>query len=354
MALRARGTELTFLASPWVSTQIYTVILSAFFFGITVAVTAATLFFLLRNGLSRRSPKIQLVSVLLLFVSTLLFFLFTTVYDIFISDGTVWWRACCVLWPGNIWVRCVCFLSLASTLGLGLVETYKSALPFPDTQAYDYTAQLYARDRFGTAAFTVSLANNVIATALIAFKAWRHARMLKAALGSGSRKSRALRILSLLIESGAVYCALGLFIFISAVSRSAVADDTSVPVVGYTTITSVLLRGCLVYVIGLYPMLITVIVRHKHSQLANCHPDRTGAGDSIVFAWPAAADSKASAAHAVISLSPVGLEASREEGHSKCGSAGELVLPRPCSTYVSAMSGERVLDLRRRQDQFDA
>ncbi|KAH9938882.1 uncharacterized protein BXZ73DRAFT_99944 [Epithele typhae] len=389
MASQRRGPELQFLASPWVSTQVYIVILSAFFFGITVAVTSVTVFLLLRGGLTRRSHKIQLLSVLLLFVSTLLFFLFTTVYNvnlytfnvqwdieaplasiisdvesrwgehaqrvqsgvvtacltinIFISDATVWWRAC-MLWPRNALVRCMCFLLLASTLGIGLVETYTSALSLPNFVAYDYQAQLYTRDGFGTIAFVLSLTNNVVATALIAFKAWRHARILRAALGAGNKKSRAVKMLSLLIESGVIYCVVWLFIVISAIRIPTTANDTSVRAVGYATSASILLRGCLVYVIGLYPMLIVVIVRLKHSQLDNVHSEASGT--SIRFGWPEAC-SRQDVEPAIISIprmGPLGEHEFKPDSSSH-------TLTRPSSVYVSAMSGEKVADLRRRQDR---
>ena len=37
-------------------------------------------------------------------------------YQVIISDAVVWWRACAI-WSGNQWVRVLCAITLAGTLG---------------------------------------------------------------------------------------------------------------------------------------------------------------------------------------------------------------------------------------------
>ena len=83
--------------------------------------------------------------------------------------------------------------------------------------------ELYAVDRFGTVCMFLSFASNVMATSLIGWKAWYdspappggiqytndshrvHRQILKETLSMSTRNSRALSLLSLLIESGTGY-----------------------------------------------------------------------------------------------------------------------------------------------------
>ncbi|PIL26809.1 hypothetical protein GSI_11070 [Ganoderma sinense ZZ0214-1] len=63
----------------------------------------------------------------------------------------------------------------------------------------------------GLAACVLSLATNLLATLLVGYKAWRMRRRLRgfllAKVQVGGTRSRTWKVLSLLVESGAVYCA---------------------------------------------------------------------------------------------------------------------------------------------------
>lgn len=54
--------------------------------------------------------------------------------------------------------------------------------------------------------YCLTLATNISATALIAYKAWRHRCSIKEHLCDGNARTRVEKVLSLLVESGAIYC----------------------------------------------------------------------------------------------------------------------------------------------------
>ena len=152
----------------------------------------------------------------------------------------MWWRACliwrhkAVYWTGPILVVLtlgMCHLSPFSSLGLlndstlplGLAAIGVS-LNHPGTLMSIYF--IFGADRFSTAGAALSLATNLAATTLIAYKAWwvssllpspddefmamwrahrSHRRRLRRYLGADNAQTRVLKVLVLLVESGSVY-----------------------------------------------------------------------------------------------------------------------------------------------------
>lgn len=105
-----------------------------------------------------------------------------------ISDVIVTWRAW-VLWPCNRWVQVVLGLCvLGDIVGLVLGGVVSLSAGFPGAVA--------------------SLATNVITTALISWKAWRHHKDIKVHLGAYVRRTRVEKTLLVFIESGLVYALL--------------------------------------------------------------------------------------------------------------------------------------------------
>jgi len=62
-----------------------------------------------------------------------------------------------------------------------------------------------------TASFTLSYATNTICTCFIMYKAWMYRRSMSQFLGSARRRTQVEKILTLLVESGAIYLALYTF-----------------------------------------------------------------------------------------------------------------------------------------------
>ncbi|KAH9173222.1 hypothetical protein EDB89DRAFT_2228935 [Lactarius sanguifluus] len=97
-----------------------------------------------------------------------------------------------------------------------------------------------------------TLATNLISTGLIAWKAWQHRVSVRKHLGEGTGSVRVDRVFALLIESGFIYCCLWIVYLISAFNV--------MPNPGFTVMNNVLL-----FVSGLYPTLIIILVAMQRS-----------------------------------------------------------------------------------------
>ncbi|EIM79225.1 uncharacterized protein STEHIDRAFT_173208 [Stereum hirsutum FP-91666 SS1] len=116
----------------------------------------------------------------------------------FISDCVVVWRAW-VIWYDKRWIRMFLLFSLLGTAVTGsvLVVLNVREIKFDN----HYTALEW--NMLGTFGLFVT---NFGATIAIAVKAWLFRRSVKEFLNRGSSKSKVESVLTLLVESGAVYC----------------------------------------------------------------------------------------------------------------------------------------------------
>ncbi|EIM92383.1 uncharacterized protein STEHIDRAFT_164673 [Stereum hirsutum FP-91666 SS1] len=122
------------------------------------------------------------------------------------SDAVVVWR-CWLLW-GRRWR----ILIVPFVLFLGTIATTAVALTF-DLEALafytsypDQARKLYRVSVSDMVLWGLTLATNMWATSLVAYKAWRYRRSVRAFLGTGNRKTQVERLMALLVESGALYC----------------------------------------------------------------------------------------------------------------------------------------------------
>ncbi|KAH9923780.1 uncharacterized protein BXZ73DRAFT_103828 [Epithele typhae] len=182
------------------------------------------------------------------FASTMMFTI-----AMIISDAVVWWRACAV-WPGNRIVLALCVVSILASCAMGLASVAVSTL-VQDQVLY------FFGNNYGTAAVTLSLGTNVVATSLIGYKAWKHWRALRTHLRDGKSARRVLRILALLVESGAAYSILLLLISVWQGHQSMVqAGKATYAHWPLWLALDYLLTGCLAPLIATYPILIVVLV----------------------------------------------------------------------------------------------
>ncbi|KAM5538841.1 hypothetical protein V8D89_007563 [Ganoderma adspersum] len=170
--------------------------------------------------------------------------------NIVLGDAIVWWRACliwrhkAVYWTGPILV--------VLTLGLAAIG---SALNHPGTLMSVYF--IFGADAFSTAGVALSLATNLAATALIAYKAWFHRRRLKRYLGGDNTQTRVMKVLVLLVESGSVYTTILILVIILQVQEHATNSDPGI----------YFLYGCLVPLVAMYPTVIIVLTAANSSPL---------------------------------------------------------------------------------------
>ncbi|KAI0707437.1 hypothetical protein C8T65DRAFT_740370 [Cerioporus squamosus] len=215
--------------------------------------------------------------------------------NVLIGDSIVWWRAW-VLWPNSRVVRLGCIIMILLTTSTGIMNTrdacsvhaqvlHSGSEKFITTQPEIVGATsgiIFSGDVWGMAAGLCSLLTNTVATALIAYRAWEHRRIILSYLNSSSPRTQVERTLALLVESGVFYCALWLVIAVYEFSSLSPMLKGS----AYQNNFYYIMEGCLVPIIGMYPTLVIILCAvdkslHEKSQSA----DGDGArNESIVFA----------------------------------------------------------------------
>ncbi|KAF9062270.1 hypothetical protein BDP27DRAFT_1428114 [Rhodocollybia butyracea] len=124
-----------------------------------------------------------------------------------IADSVIAWRAWAV-WMDNKKVKWTLLVLILADIGITLSD---GAV---DESVLDHHLTINAIP-LDCDAFVLSLSVNVIATSLIAFRAWMHHKSMTAISISIKRKrSKAEAILLLLVESGAIYALLQLLVII--------------------------------------------------------------------------------------------------------------------------------------------
>ncbi|RPD53458.1 hypothetical protein L227DRAFT_616955 [Lentinus tigrinus ALCF2SS1-6] len=186
----------------------------------------------------------------------------STTVSVVIGDAIVWWRAW-VLWPNSRLVHLVCILMLLLTVTSGVVDIVLPAHSVaPSTRGdlgsitYDDSTQfLLSGDVWAIVVCCVSLLTNVIATALIAYRAWQHRRNIVTYLKESSPNTQVERTLALLVESGLLYC--GFWIVVTIYGTTDIFPNPTL--IGFAKGFTYVMRGCLVPLIGMYPTLIIII-----------------------------------------------------------------------------------------------
>ncbi|KAI0317257.1 hypothetical protein OF83DRAFT_166769 [Amylostereum chailletii] len=161
----------------------------------------------------------------------------STGLNLLLSDAVVMWRVY-VLWGRNKIVLISCSLSFLATAEAALFSKGQNVL----RTAYG----IY----LGTASlvtFCLSLATNMWSTALIAYKAWYYRRNIAAHIRRCSRKSMVEKVLTLLLESGALYASIQIITLAFGNLSSTITFE-------------VVLLGVLPQVSGIYPTIIVVLV----------------------------------------------------------------------------------------------
>ncbi|KAI0310733.1 hypothetical protein OF83DRAFT_1226993 [Amylostereum chailletii] len=142
---------------------------------------------------------------------------------ILISDAVVLWRAW-ILWSRNRYVQ-----ALSAHNARTICTTTVDAAPISEV----LPSATVSDDPYGAAAFALSLCTNLWSTTLVAYKAWRHWRTVKAHLQRGNIRTRTEKVMSLLLESGTVYGLLWVCVGFSS-TQCSLTIYKQIFVVGYT------------------------------------------------------------------------------------------------------------------------
>ncbi|KAH9938870.1 uncharacterized protein BXZ73DRAFT_99932 [Epithele typhae] len=293
-------------------------VVSSALFGFTTAVALWCIYTLVNRGFKERSIQILLLTTCALYGSTLGFFVCATVYvfmvnhldfavtndlvrcnpfqstcanspnhsdlssivykmglamtatlmiNITISDCIVWWRALAV-WGYNRIVLAVGAVLIVSTFALAVTSTAHSTpvlLKAGQVETYVQYTTFFVGDTAGLAAVVLSLVTNVLATALLSYKAWEHWLLVKDYMAEMYSTQSALGALMLLVESGGAYCIVWMLIVIVYGALHARATELTPSAVSAIYILLFFVQSSLVPVIALYPMVLIIIFAIRRS-----------------------------------------------------------------------------------------
>ncbi|PIL28058.1 hypothetical protein GSI_09810 [Ganoderma sinense ZZ0214-1] len=223
----------------------------------------------------------------------------TAMVNIILGDAIVWWRAC-VVWGHNRVIQALCGLFLLMTFVLGVLDaTLGNRNLWNWHGGVVLSAQpgaLFENNSFGIATCVLSLSTNLVATCLIAYKAWMSRRSLRGYMVAKYGGSQIEKLFAILIESGAVYCAIWSVVVAYQVStyhynRTLKAGPGSE--VRFLEVFGVVMNSILIPMIAIYPMFIIVLVASNRShmemglaQSAQPIPTSTHIGDAITTSSP--------------------------------------------------------------------
>ncbi|KAI0313217.1 hypothetical protein OF83DRAFT_573163 [Amylostereum chailletii] len=204
-----------------------------------------------------------------------------------INDSIVLWRAC-VIWGMH---KGMCIFSVVLilvqicswvvyTIGIVVFDTVPVTpaffRPLGSPSAFDDLTAL---------AFSVSLAANVWATAMVAYKTWKHRRDVRRYLNNRTRKSAVEAVFLLLVESGVVYALLWIVYTISEIAGNSDPVSTVPTSNAALTVELVSLSGRN-QIPGIYLTAVILVVAfqqsHRESTLSNM---RSGAEISVPFSF---------------------------------------------------------------------
>ncbi|KAF5381197.1 hypothetical protein D9757_007883 [Collybiopsis confluens] len=179
------------------------------------------------------------------------FIIQTTIFSLeyLIGDTVVAWRAC-ALWGYRRAIVIVPVVLLSSATIL--VSFFVGCLGLTHWTFLEYESQTCADIYLSV--FFLSLSTNAVATTLVAVKAWMHYRLLLSA--SVAKRTRVLKVLVLLVESGLIY-----FLIWGAKSMGAFGNLPSSD--AQFTVNMLNMLGN--QVVGLYPTLLVILVRMQVS-----------------------------------------------------------------------------------------
>ncbi|KAH8985004.1 hypothetical protein EDB92DRAFT_2105738 [Lactarius akahatsu] len=173
-----------------------------------------------------------------------------------LSDIVCAWRAI-VLWNRDKRIIAILLLLILGTTAAAGCELRLGISVIPSGN------RSFQGDRGPLIMVGPTLATNLVSTGSITWKAWEHRVSVRKHLGEANRCVRTERVFALLVESGFIYCCVWIVYLISALDL--------IPVPGFAVMDNVL-----VFVSGLYPTLIIILVAMQKSPVQYYSTHSTG------------------------------------------------------------------------------
>ncbi|KAJ7224712.1 hypothetical protein GGX14DRAFT_426551 [Mycena pura] len=177
-------------------------------------------------------------------------------FNMVVADGVVLWRAW-VLYPRALWIVSIPCIMLVLTSGFGVLNVFCvyaiNVHQLPDLPSGSRVCP-------SNLPWSFSLATNVACTILIGYRAWQHRRTMKSLdIVERRRGISADKVLSILVESGLIYC----FLWLTQIYNFLKFGPTSRNNAGIYIYW--LIDGIGNQISGMYPTLIIVIVNFKQT-----------------------------------------------------------------------------------------
>ncbi|KAI0056933.1 hypothetical protein BV25DRAFT_1920576 [Artomyces pyxidatus] len=185
-----------------------------------------------------------------------------------LSDAIVVWRAL-VLWGSDFKIFAIlAIFMLGTTAAAGTDVGLSLAQLFGTLDVVDDQSAVKGGER-SLILVGPTLGTNVVATSLIAYKAWRHRAFIRENLIGLSSVTKVQKILALLVESGIIYCIVWIFYLL--------ASFRVFPAVGFAVMDSIMVQ-----IAGIYPTIIIVLVSLQKSHCEEY--SRYDVGETLRFA----------------------------------------------------------------------
>ncbi|KAM5536425.1 hypothetical protein V8D89_009861, partial [Ganoderma adspersum] len=186
--------------------------------------------------------------------------------NVTLGDAIVCWRVC-VVWHKNHTVKAICGTFSVATVGKLLchllIYIHKgSGIDF-------FPGNLFEGIPIGIAACVLSLSTNILATCLVSCKVWYSRRRLKGYFMAKIGGSPVEKLLTLLVESGAIYSAIWSVIVAFQVRhyRDVNSLRLSTQESSFLDYFGVMMNGGLIPAIAIYPTIIIVLVALNKSHM---------------------------------------------------------------------------------------
>ncbi|VDB90262.1 unnamed protein product [Peniophora sp. CBMAI 1063] len=196
--------------------------------------------------------------------------------NIILGDGIVLWRAC-VFWRRNRLVYALSIGLFVFIVGLNIANVVVEAafMAEPDKNVRwmneAWTQPAFSDSAYGAAALALSLATNAASTIAIGWKTWIHRRKVLRYLTEFSPRSIVDKVLTLLWESGCIYCITWILYIVS--NKLALSAPSPVGV-GTIALGVDYFNRLMAQLTGIYPTLVLVLValERKHLESATVGP----------------------------------------------------------------------------------
>lgn len=196
-------------------------------------------------------------------------------FNIVLSDIIVLWRVYAT-WDRKRWVLIVCSISIVCTITFTIAFLTSAKITSPseldaDTSSGSPFTSFGLLGLNGNISGLVSQASslvfNILATALIALKSWRHRRDIVISPSVTIRRTMVERVLALLIESGMVYT----FIWVLYIASDVVnLLNVTVPdtLKAFNQVTSVksVAGSAMVHITAIYPTMLIIFIAFRRIQ----------------------------------------------------------------------------------------